>query len=112
MDVTREQLRGALEEFHLWLTPDRTQIVEASKVFGTVHDPELVADSLLSQLSANAAHKGKPWVADTEIAVIARTVADLDLISDTVPGVTSGTVWRVLAYLAGRYGFTLVVTED
>lgn len=111
MEVTREQLVDALAEFHLWITPDRTQDTKATGVFGTVQNPGAMADGLLLALKANAAHEDKPWIADTEIAVISRTVADLDLISDTVPSVTSGSVWRVLHYLADRYGYVLA-TED
>jgi len=54
--LARDRLVGALQEFYLWIKPDHTQGITVFKVFGTVDDPELVADTLLAQLSANAAH--------------------------------------------------------
>lgn len=54
----------------------------------------------------------KPWIADTEIAIISRTVTDLDVIDDgESAGQTHGAIWRVLSYLASRYGYVLA-TED
>jgi hypothetical protein len=58
MEITREQLVDALQEFHLWVTPDPAyKDVGRRCVVGTVQDPESMADGLLLALRANAAHE-------------------------------------------------------
>jgi hypothetical protein len=59
MEVTHEQLVEALQEFHLWVTPARTQ---SGGVLGTVQQPQAVADGLLLALRANAAHDDRDVV--------------------------------------------------
>jgi hypothetical protein len=103
--VTRERVVAALQEFHLWIRPDHTQNIEASGVFGAVKDPELVADALLSQVSANAAHEAALGI-DAELSAIIRILAELDaLAGESGAGVDSAN--RVLTYIAGRYGYVL-----
>jgi hypothetical protein len=56
-EVTREQLVDALQEFHLWITPERGQTTEATGLLGTVQNPGATADGLLLALRSNAAHQ-------------------------------------------------------
>lgn len=79
MEITRDQLVDALQEFHLWITPDPAhKDVGRRCVVGTVQDPESMADGLLLALRANAAHGD---VVDAHVCCEHAGVGDRELLA-------------------------------
>lgn len=113
MEVTREALIAALEDEEPVFSVIEMYGKDGSYASGKLRASDEVADRLLKCIAAqrDAAGRFAPAGADPEMGPMAAIVAAMNELPDKGDTCTGGAPWRVLSYVAARYGFVLA-TED